>query len=63
MFFVVFQNKTLIMNFKAGNTYCLNCIFCIFMHYIKDRSGQSSVAVAASIWSLGLEGSKKLISS
>ena len=44
MFFVVFQNKTLIMNFKAGNTYCLNCIFCIFMHYIKDRSGMTETA-------------------
>ena len=44
MFFVVFQNKTLIINFKAGNTYCLNCIFCIFMHYIKDRSGMTETA-------------------
>ena len=44
MFFVVFQNKTLIMNFKAGNTYCLNCIFCIFMDYIKDRSGMTETA-------------------
>ena len=44
MFFIVFQNKTLIINFKAGNTYCLNCIFCIFMHYIKDRSGMTETA-------------------
>ena len=44
MFFVVFQNKTLIINFKAGNTYCLNCIFCIFMHYKKDRSGMTETA-------------------
>ena len=44
MFFVVFQNKTLNINFKAGNTYCLNCIFCIFMHYIKDRSGMTETA-------------------
>ena len=44
MFFVVFQNKTLIINFKAGNTYCLNCIFCIFMNYIKDRSGMTETA-------------------
>ena len=44
MFFVIFQNKTLIINFKAGNTYCLNCIFCIFMHYIKDRSGMTETA-------------------
>ncbi len=44
MFSVIFQNKTLIINFKAGNTYCLNCIFCIFMHYIKDRSGMTETA-------------------
>ena len=44
MFFVVFQNKTLIINFKAGNTYCLNCIFCIFIHYMKDRSGMTETA-------------------
>ena len=44
MFFVVFKNKTLIINFKAGNTYCLNCIFCIFMNYIKDRSGMTETA-------------------
>ncbi len=44
MFSVIFKNKTLIINFKAGNTYCLNCIFCIFMHYIKDRSGMTETA-------------------
>ena len=44
MFFVVFQNKTLNINFKAGNTYYLNCIFCIFMHNIKDRSGMTETA-------------------
>ena len=44
MFFEIFQNKTLNINFKAGNTYCLNCIFCIFMHYIKDRSGMTETA-------------------
>ena len=44
MFYVIFKNKTLIINFKAGNTYCLNCIFCIFMHYIKDRSGMTETA-------------------
>ena len=44
MFFVVFQNKTLIINFKAGNTYCLNCIFCIFIHYMKNRSGMTETA-------------------
>ena len=44
MFFVVFQNKTLNINFKAGNTYYLNCIFCIFIHYMKNRSGMTETA-------------------
>ena len=44
MFFVVFKNKTLNINFKAGNTYYLNCIFCIFIHYMKNRSGMTETA-------------------